>query len=84
MIQGCSKGVLRIFQGCFKGVSSVFQGCFNGDSNMSQGCFKDVSWVFQGCFKGGLRKLQRILEQVLREGFKRISRKFQGVSRIIL
>ena len=51
MIQGCFKGILRMFQGFFKGVSRVFQVCFIG---VSQGLsrvvkgFKGLSREFHG------------------------------------
>ena len=44
-----------VLQGCVKGVSRVFQGSFMGVSRVFQGCFKGVSWVFQGCSKGVAR-----------------------------
>ena len=55
-VQGCSKGILRIFQECFKDllrlfqasklISSVVQESFKGGSRVFQG----VSIKCQGCF----------------------------------
>ena len=56
-LQGCFKGVSRVF----KSVPSVIYKDVYNIFKVIMGCFKGVSNIFQECFKDVLRMLQNLL-----------------------